>query len=107
MECDEDGWVLQVNDEPKYPTFFHQFSPTLIQSLRVKGKIEVSYVGFGAKGMILLKHMHIYFYTIYVVIYLIFVCVIPSLTHSLCPPPNKVNPTQEKVDIKMNIMPIF
>ena len=51
VECDEDGWVLQVNDEPKYPTFFHQFSPTLIKSLRVTGKIEVSYVGFGEKGM--------------------------------------------------------
>ena len=50
VECDEDGWVLQVNDEPKYPTFFHQFSPDLIKSLRVKGKIDVSYVGFGDKG---------------------------------------------------------
>ena len=43
--------MLQVNDEPKYPTFFHQFSPNLIKSLRVTGKIEVSYVGFGKKGM--------------------------------------------------------
>ena len=50
FECDEDGWSLTVNDEPPYPTFFHQFSPTLIQNLMIKGKIEVSYVGFGSKG---------------------------------------------------------
>ena len=43
--------MLQVNDEPKYPTFFHQVSPTLIQSLRVTGKIEISFVGFGEKGI--------------------------------------------------------
>lgn len=57
LECDEDGWVLQVNDEPKYPTFFHQFSPALIQSLLVKGKIEVSYVGFGEKGTIIFAYV--------------------------------------------------
>ena len=50
FECDEDGWALTVNDEPPYPTFFHQFSPTLINNLMIKGKIEVSYVGFGSKG---------------------------------------------------------
>ena len=50
IECDEDGWNLQVNDEPKYSTFVHLFSPDLLQSLTVQGKIDVSYVGFGSKG---------------------------------------------------------
>ena len=39
-----------MNDEPPYPTFFHQFSPNLIENLMIKGKIEISYVGFGSKG---------------------------------------------------------
>ena len=50
IQCDEDGWALAVNDEPPYPTFFHQFSPNLIENLMIKGKIEISYVGFGSKG---------------------------------------------------------
>ena len=50
IECDEDGRNLQVNDEPKYSTFVHLFSPDLLQSLTVQGKIDVSYVGFGSKG---------------------------------------------------------
>ena len=53
IECDEDGWVLSVNSEPSYPTFFHPFSPSLVQNLMIKGKIEISYIGFGSKSMIL------------------------------------------------------
>ena len=50
IECDEDGWLLQVNDEPTYGTFFHLFANSLIQGLIVKGKADISYIGFGPKG---------------------------------------------------------
>lgn len=50
IECDEDGWTLQVNDEPKYETFMHLFSQSLIDSLTIRGKVDVSYLGFGPKG---------------------------------------------------------
>ena len=39
-----------MNDEPKYETYMHLFSPSFVKTLAVKGKIDVSYVGFGPKG---------------------------------------------------------
>ena len=39
-----------MNDEPKYETYMHLISPSLVKTLTVKGKIDVSYVGFGPKG---------------------------------------------------------
>ena len=50
IECDEDGWLLTVNDEPPYQTFFHKFSPSLIKTLKVQGKVEISYVGIGSQS---------------------------------------------------------
>ena len=52
MQCDEDGWLLQVNNEPPYQTFFHQFSPNLLKNLKITGKVEISYVGFGSQSKI-------------------------------------------------------
>ena len=52
LQCDEDGWLLQVNNEPPYQTFFHQFSPALLKNLKITGKIEISYVGFGSQSKI-------------------------------------------------------
>ena len=56
IQCDEDGWALTVNDEPPYPTFFHPFSPSLVQNLMIKGKIEISYIGFGSKSMMITNY---------------------------------------------------
>ena len=41
-----------MNDEPKYETYMHLFSPSFVKTLTVKGKIDVSYVGFGPTGRI-------------------------------------------------------
>ena len=54
--CDEDGWNLQVNEEPVYQTFMHLFSPSKIKNLAIKGKLDVSYVGIGSKGIIFTTH---------------------------------------------------
>ena len=50
FECDEDGWMLQINDDHKYQTFFHLFSPELIETVQLKGQADISYIGFGTKG---------------------------------------------------------
>ena len=50
FECDQDGWMLKVNDEPKYQTFFHLFSSDQIRSVRLEGQADINYVGFGEKG---------------------------------------------------------
>ena len=39
-----------MNDEPKYETYMHIFSPSFVKTLTVMGKIDISYVGFGPKG---------------------------------------------------------
>ena len=54
--CDEDGWTLQVNDEPSYGTFFHLFSSSYVKGLKLKGKVDISYVGFGPKGVVTVIH---------------------------------------------------
>ena len=50
FECDQDGWMLKVNDEPKYQTFFHLFSSDQIRSVRLEGQADINYVGFGERG---------------------------------------------------------
>ena len=49
--CDEDGWMVKVNDEPTYPHFFHQVSVANIQRLEVSGQADISYVGFGPSDL--------------------------------------------------------
>ena len=51
FECDEDGWMLKINDDHKYQTFFHLFSPELIETVQLKGQADISYVGFGTRGI--------------------------------------------------------
>ena len=36
FECDEDGWMLRVNDEV-YETYFHLFDKELIQTVELLG----------------------------------------------------------------------
>ena len=43
FECDEDGWVLKVNDEV-YQTYFHLFSSELIQTVELLGQADRSIV---------------------------------------------------------------
>ena len=51
IECDEDGWTLKVNDEPKTDSFLHVMSPSLINYVKIRGhSISISYVGFGGAG---------------------------------------------------------
>ena len=50
FECDEDGWMLKVNDEI-YETYFHLFSKDLIQTVELLGQAEISYVGFGPRDL--------------------------------------------------------
>ena len=51
IECDEDGWTLKVNDEPKTDSFLHIMSPSLINYVKIRGhSISISYVGFGGAG---------------------------------------------------------
>ena len=50
FECDEDGWMLKINEDHKYQTFFHLFSPDLIETVQLQGQADISYVGFGASG---------------------------------------------------------
>ena len=53
IECDEDGWTLKVNDEPKTDSFLHLMSPTLINHVKIRGHaISISYVGFGGAGIL-------------------------------------------------------
>ena len=49
--CDEDGWMVKVNDEPTYPHFFHQVSVANILGLEISGQADISYVGFGPKDL--------------------------------------------------------
>ena len=44
-----------MNNEPKYSTFMHLFAPSDVNLLTVKGKVDVSYLGFGPKGKYTLK----------------------------------------------------
>ena len=41
LKCDEDGWVLQVNDEIPYPHYIHPVPLTNITTIEVIGDIEV------------------------------------------------------------------
>ena len=50
IECDEDGWLLQVNDEPGYNHFTHTVSPNKIRFIQLSGDVMVNFVGFGPKG---------------------------------------------------------
>ena len=50
IKCDEDGWILFVNDDPEYPSYFHGISPFQIETVKVKGDSKISYIGFGPKG---------------------------------------------------------
>ena len=52
FECDEDGWILMINEDHKYQTFFHLFSPDLVETVQLQGQADISYVGFGAAGCI-------------------------------------------------------
>ena len=49
--CDEDGWMVKVNDEPTYPHFFHQVIVPNIQGLEISGQADISYVGFGPEDL--------------------------------------------------------
>ena len=51
FECDEDGWILMINEDQKYQTFFHLFSPDLVETVQLEGQADISYVGFGAAGI--------------------------------------------------------
>ena len=51
IKCDEDGWILLVNDDPEYPSYFHGLSPTKIETVKIKGDSKISYFGFGPKGI--------------------------------------------------------
>ena len=51
FECDEDGWILMINEDHKYQTFFHLFSPDLVETVQLQGQADISYVGFGAAGI--------------------------------------------------------
>ena len=50
MSCDSDGWVLKVNNENDFPTFFHIIQVQEIQSIDVFGDVEISYIGFGGES---------------------------------------------------------
>ena len=50
FECDQDGWMLKVNEESRYQTFFHLFSSSEILWVRLEGQADINYVGFGEKG---------------------------------------------------------
>ena len=54
IKCDEDGWIILVNEDPEYPSYFHGLSPFQIETVKIKGDSEISYFGFGPKGLI--KH---------------------------------------------------
>ena len=41
IKCDSDGWVLQTNKDPSYPTYFHLFPPGQVQSLQLLGDMKV------------------------------------------------------------------
>lgn len=46
--------MLDVNKDPPYPTFPHLFPPSAIEWVWINGKgAEISYVGFGPKGMVI------------------------------------------------------
>ena len=53
FECDQDGWMLKVNEESRYQTFFHLFSSSEIRWVRLEGQADVNYVGFGEKGKVM------------------------------------------------------
>ena len=44
IKCDSDGWVLQTNKDPSYPTYFHLFPPGQVQSLQLLGDMKVGWV---------------------------------------------------------------
>ena len=46
IQCDADGWVLQTNKDPSYPTYFHLFPPGQVQSLQLLGDMKVRCVKF-------------------------------------------------------------
>ena len=66
ITCDEDGWMLDVNKDPPYPTFPHLFPPSAIEWVWINGKgAEISYVGFGPKGKNITSKENTFFYKNY------------------------------------------
>ena len=41
IRCDEDGWILEVNEEVPYPHFLHQYPLGNISQLTITGDIVV------------------------------------------------------------------
>ena len=52
IECDIDGWILKVNNEISYDTYYHIEDLNIedIQSVKIMGDVAISYTGFGSKG---------------------------------------------------------
>ena len=42
---------MQVNREAEYPSYFHILSPFSVLNVNVKGKADISYLGFGPKDL--------------------------------------------------------
>jgi hypothetical protein len=41
IKCDADGWLLQINKEPPYQTYFHLFPPGQVLTLQLLGDMIV------------------------------------------------------------------
>lgn len=50
LSCDQDGWILQINNEPSYLTVLHAVPVDNLTEIRVTGDIVVNYIGIGDKG---------------------------------------------------------
>ena len=50
LSCDQDGWILQINNEPSYLTVLHDVPVDNLTEIRVTGDIVVNYIGIGDKG---------------------------------------------------------
>ena len=57
IECDIDGWILKVNNEISYDTYYHIEDLNIedIQSVKIMGDVAISYTGFGSKGNMFLS----------------------------------------------------
>ena len=50
LSCDQDGWILRINNEQSYQTILHAVPPDNLTMIWITGDIVINYMGIGDKG---------------------------------------------------------
>ena len=52
LSCDDDGWILEINNDPVYLTVLHTVPLESLTLIKVTGDIIINFIGIGDKGKV-------------------------------------------------------